>query len=279
MKRHAGFTLIELLVVVGILSMLLTIMLPSFNAIRRFAQRVNCRGNLSAIGKSITSYATEHMAYPATAGDETRAGQGVWIGTASENIAANTDQAKYWLFNDAGQYRLSPSASFFLLVRDGSLPPEAFVCVADREARKYKIRTGTSLDLITDFGAMNNISYSVSYLWNYFDDTNNTNNVDWPKASASGFPLMSDLSPVGSEGDPTADDRRGNSWNHVQEGQNVLFADAHVDWTKTNRVGLNGDNIFTRRDPNSVPLSVLGGGSGANPVDTSDTVMCFYGER
>lgn len=279
MKRHAGFTLIELLVVLGILSLLLTIMLPSFNAVRRFAKRVNCKGNLSAIGKSITSYATEHMAYPATASDDTRSGLGVWVGTASENIASDTDQARDWLFSDTGQHRLSPSASFFLLVRDGSLPPAAFVCVADREAREYKIRTGTSLDLITDFGAMSNVSYSVSYLWNYFDDANNANNVDWPKATASSFALMSDLSPVGGDGNPGADDQQGNSWNHGQEGQNVLYADAHVEWRKTNRAGLNGDNIFTRRDPNSSPLSMSGGGSGANPIDTSDTVMCFYGQR
>ncbi len=273
MRRHVAFTLIELLVVIGILSMLLTIMLPAFALIIRAAEKAHCRANLKAIGGAIQEYSTEAMSYPATATDDAGARLGNWTGVAADNVASDKERAAYDLFNKNGDRTLSPSASLFLLVRNGSIETGHFKCTADRRGREYKLPTGTERITMTDFGEMANISYSVSYLWNDWE----TNNVSWPKVSPTAFALMSDLSPVGvsSDADVLSDSMRGNSLNHRQTGQVVLYAAGQVEWRDNNRAGINGDNIFVPIN-GIVPNSFGGNGSGANPGDDTDTVMCFY---
>jgi len=271
MKRRVAFTLVELLVVIGILSMLLTIMLPNLSLIGEWARRTSCMANLAAIGSTILEYDSEHLAYPATANDEEGAVDGDWVAADGDNVAADEEQAAYALFNTTGgSKRLSPSASLFLLVRGGSLEPGAFTCPSDKKSREYRLPAGTRRVTMTDFGSMVNVSYSVSYLWS--DPA--LGNVEWPKPMPSDFALMSDLSPVGVSNGPDilTDEKEGNSWNHRQTGQNVLYADKHIKWWGNNRAGAGGDNIFVPSS-DTVPTTR----SGAKPGDPSDTVMCFYG--
>jgi len=275
MRRRIAFTLIELLVVIGILSMLLTIMLPNLSMVREWARRTSCMANLAGIGKTILEYDAEHLAYPATANDEIMAKTGKWIAADGDNVASDEDQAAYALFNrTGGSKRQSPSASLFLLVRGGSLQPGNFVCPSDKDARKYTMPAGERRATMTDFGSMVNVSYSVSYLWNHPAANDDRGNVEWPKPMPSDFALMSDLSPVGitsNSADILTDEKEGNSWNHGQDGQSVLYADSHVKWWGNNRAGANGDNIFVPRSG-----TVPGRRSGAKPDGASDTVMCLY---
>jgi prepilin-type processing-associated H-X9-DG protein len=44
----------------------------------------------------------------------------------------------------------------------------------------------------------------------------------------------------------TQDMRQGNSDNHGQDGQNVLYADGHVEFQTNPFVGVDRDNIYTR---------------------------------
>jgi len=231
--------------------------------------------NLAAIGGAILEYDAEHLAYPATANNEEKAATGDWIAPDGDNVASDEDQAAYALFNrTGGSKRQSPSASLFLLVRGGSLEPSAFVCPSDNEAREYRLPAGTRRVTMTDFGSMANVSYSVSYLWNDPTANDNRGNVEWPKPMPSNFALISDLSPVGITSNPAdilTDEKEGNSWNHAQDGQSVLYADKHVKWWGNNRAGANGDNIFVPSS-DTVPATR----SGANPGGASDTVMCLY---
>jgi prepilin-type N-terminal cleavage/methylation domain-containing protein len=58
--RKGAFTLIELLVVVGIVSLLISILLPSLSRAREEAKKVKCVANLKEIGNAMHMYFMEH---------------------------------------------------------------------------------------------------------------------------------------------------------------------------------------------------------------------------
>jgi prepilin-type N-terminal cleavage/methylation domain-containing protein/prepilin-type processing-associated H-X9-DG protein len=58
-----GFTLIELLVVVAIISLLISILLPSLTKARDLARTAICLGNLRSIGGALHMYASENDGY------------------------------------------------------------------------------------------------------------------------------------------------------------------------------------------------------------------------
>ncbi len=65
-KRTQGFTLIEVLVVIAIISVLVTILLPSFNAARKKPYDVASQQCIKAIVTAEVSYRSEHSDVPAT---------------------------------------------------------------------------------------------------------------------------------------------------------------------------------------------------------------------
>ena len=81
---------------------------------------------------------------------------------------------------------------------------------------------------------------------------------------------------------PSSQMRLGNSANHDQDGQQVLFGDGHVDWMNNPFCGTQRDNIFTGRlgaAGNASTLPFYSGGScnkastQSSPVDGTDSIL------
>jgi len=60
MSRQKGFTLIELLVVISIIALLLSILMPSLQRVKKQARAVICQSNLRQWGQIFLMYANDH---------------------------------------------------------------------------------------------------------------------------------------------------------------------------------------------------------------------------
>ena len=288
--RNRGFTLVELLVVVGIISVLVSVLLPALSNVREGANRVKCSSNLHQIAMACIMYANDnHGHFPRT---YYQPGDGL-ANSCQGGLGNSPVSEPFSIANPSGPVGTdNDGASLYLLLRSGALTPEVFHCPSNLFA--LALQPG-SIDQYSNFPspmrAYNSYSYAAQFPttaaveggWHY--DLTTTD--DYPIASdmnpgsggtlANGSKAGQDASSVAYT-DPPSLMQRANSNNHKCVGQNVAYVDGHVEWCTSPFCGPVQpdlpfrDNIFCS-NVGTDPVTGIGGAVHDEPHSMFDVVM------
>ena len=197
MKRQRGFTLIEILIVVAIIAILAAIIFPAFSRARESGRAIACVSNLKQIGMALNMYAEDYDGFHPIAGADVSwdavdpvTGNGPWM----QQLQTYLKSKKVLRCPSDGDSEYS----YFLGSRAAylSVTPNAFAATNTR-----RIEFSTAFVVGGDTFSRNG-SFAIT----------DADKDDYSQNCVGGD----------ENGTPSIEWRRHNN------GQNILFADAHV---------------------------------------------------
>jgi len=207
----------------AVLVLFVSVLFPAFGLARQKHWQSQCQSNFADIYGGMANYVTEHDGQLPT--------------------VAMAPGAPWWKVGTQGPENPSNTRRVWLLVKLGYVPLSAYVCPARPDSRRKD--TGTlAVAEYNDFPTRSYIHYSVR--------------IDCQQSSQPSLGrkrvFLADLNPLSEEFprdmsvSPSIELHdtllKSNSRNHRQRGQNVLFCDGSVEFTKTRRTSLSDDDIY-----------------------------------
>jgi prepilin-type processing-associated H-X9-DG protein len=163
--------------------------------------------------------------------------------------------------NNRPPQELSTTRNLWVLIRNGASASASFICPSGDDEKNDEDNPQNYWDF--GLGDENNdaklntawyqCSYGYQVPYGKFVQPHSDRQQDMPLVADKGPFSGAYEAGLPNPGVPAADNKSGpldwapwNSPNHGGEGQNVLFADSHVEFFNKPIVGVKNDNIYTR---------------------------------
>jgi hypothetical protein len=213
--------------VAAVIMLMAAVLVPSFGFARQRYWQQRCQVQLGNIFQGLSNYVSDN----------------------NGQLPAVTREAgdPWWWVGYQGRENHSNTRPVWLLVKNNYVDPKDFVCPAAKQVEKLQYST-LQVKNYNDFPSKAYVRFSFR--------------IGCPKAEGSALRgrkvLMADMNPLAEKlpsdySSPlkirlTEEMLNFNSANHNRRGQNVMFFDGSIQFTKTRNIGDSQDDIFSLQE-------------------------------